>query len=87
MYFLCSAVPSNIQKVYPHLLRELFELSGFIIMIFHPPFSLHKEGIKYALDTGESKVLAEISLRRVQFCFSDQNEILAHLRSSRNLQY
>lgn len=56
-------------------------------MIFYPHFPLYKVGIKYALGTGGSKVLAVISLQRVQFRFSDQNEILAHLWSSRNLQY
>lgn len=43
-------------------------------MIFHPCFPLYKEDVKYVLDTGDSKVLAVISLWRVQFSFSNQNE-------------
>lgn len=42
--------------------RELFELPGCIIMIVHPCFPLYKEDVKSVLDTGDSKVLAVISL-------------------------
>lgn len=54
-----------LKRSYPHLLKELFQLLGIIIMIFHPCFPLYKEDIKYVLDTGDSKVLAVISLERV----------------------